>query len=434
MKRAIVLSGGGTKGAYEVGVWKALGEIGTEYRIVTGTSIGSVNGALMAMGDYSGVERIWTELKESSFINEKPEILPRIRSLVTPNMKAEDYRKLQLISGTVDNTPFQHFIREIIDEERVRSSSVDYGLVTVRARDGNPFLLKKSEIPQGMLAEYIIASSSVYPIFPMHQIGSDFFVDGMYYDNLPIDLAISMGAEELVAVDLHMEPQHPGYASRPYVTYITPSEDLGWILDFDRERIAANMRMGYRDAMRAFGKHRGFVYNFDRDSLRDYERAAEIFNLHCAREEAAIGMSGGSRLRRAGELYLMFRHLEKYAKGKALSKEDYFIRGAEIAAEIFHLDREKVWHMKDLADSVRAGIGTVEEYPDARRFLKDGRLAKKTLQEMRKDRGEAYVTGCLYYALKSGPLPFMAMRGVLAAFPRELAAGLFLYAADGNGV
>lgn len=52
MKRAIVLAGGGTKGSYEVGVWRALNELGIDYQIVTGTSIGSINGVFMASGEY----------------------------------------------------------------------------------------------------------------------------------------------------------------------------------------------------------------------------------------------------------------------------------------------------------------------------------------------------------------------------------------------
>ena len=51
-KRAVVLSGGGTKGAYEIGVWRALRELSVDFQIVTGTSIGSINGAMMAMGDF----------------------------------------------------------------------------------------------------------------------------------------------------------------------------------------------------------------------------------------------------------------------------------------------------------------------------------------------------------------------------------------------
>ena len=59
MKRAIALSGGGTKGSYELGVWRALLELGIDYEIVTGTSIGSINGALMTTGDYDRAEELW---------------------------------------------------------------------------------------------------------------------------------------------------------------------------------------------------------------------------------------------------------------------------------------------------------------------------------------------------------------------------------------
>ena len=47
MKQAIALAGGGTKGAYQVGAWKAMRELGVPFDIVTGTSIGSVTAALM---------------------------------------------------------------------------------------------------------------------------------------------------------------------------------------------------------------------------------------------------------------------------------------------------------------------------------------------------------------------------------------------------
>ena len=44
MRRAIALCGGGTKGAYELGVWRAIQELDINYQIVTGTSIGAING------------------------------------------------------------------------------------------------------------------------------------------------------------------------------------------------------------------------------------------------------------------------------------------------------------------------------------------------------------------------------------------------------
>ena len=47
MKRALVLSGGGGRGSYQIGVWKALRDLGIKFDIITGTSVGALNGALM---------------------------------------------------------------------------------------------------------------------------------------------------------------------------------------------------------------------------------------------------------------------------------------------------------------------------------------------------------------------------------------------------
>ena len=59
MKRALVLSGGGAKGSYELGVYKALKRLGFKFDIITGTSIGSLNGALFATNDYKKAKKLW---------------------------------------------------------------------------------------------------------------------------------------------------------------------------------------------------------------------------------------------------------------------------------------------------------------------------------------------------------------------------------------
>ena len=57
--RAIVLSGGGSKGSYQIGVWKALRKLNIKYDIVTGTSVGALNGALMTQNSYFKAKRLW---------------------------------------------------------------------------------------------------------------------------------------------------------------------------------------------------------------------------------------------------------------------------------------------------------------------------------------------------------------------------------------
>ena len=62
MKRALVMSGGGGKGAYQFGVWKALRQLNIKFDIVTGTSIGALNGALIVQNDYLSLWYLWNRV------------------------------------------------------------------------------------------------------------------------------------------------------------------------------------------------------------------------------------------------------------------------------------------------------------------------------------------------------------------------------------
>ena len=62
MKKAIVLSGGGSKGAYQIGVWKALRKLNIKYDLITGTSVGALNAALMTQKDYYRAIWLWYNL------------------------------------------------------------------------------------------------------------------------------------------------------------------------------------------------------------------------------------------------------------------------------------------------------------------------------------------------------------------------------------
>ena len=313
-----------------------------------------------------------------------------------------------------------------MDEDKIRKSDCDYGLVTVRIGDRKPFCLPKKDIPKGMLRDYVIASSSVYPIFPMHMIGEDYYIDGMYHDNLPIDLAASMGAGEFVVVDLHPEPQHPHYASRPYVTYITPSEDLGGILEFDKKRINKNIEMGYRDAMRAFGRYKGYNYCFFPDSIGGFEPSIELFNEYCARGEAAINQNTKSRIKRAGETRRMFSLFEKYARGRTVGREGYFLRGAEIAAEICGLSHDRVWDLNEMVSEIINAVGGPQNYPDADFFVNTKKHLRRATIELKKKHDSLYLTGCLYHAAWPADIDYAHMLEILSVMPSELAASLFL--------
>ena len=61
----IVFDGGGARGAYQIGAWKALHEAGVKINAVAGTSVGALNGALLCMGDLEKAEKLWENITYS---------------------------------------------------------------------------------------------------------------------------------------------------------------------------------------------------------------------------------------------------------------------------------------------------------------------------------------------------------------------------------
>ena len=65
----LVLEGGGARGAYQIGVWKALLEFGVKIKGIAGVSVGALNGALFCMGDYLKAEELWSCITYSNIMN-----------------------------------------------------------------------------------------------------------------------------------------------------------------------------------------------------------------------------------------------------------------------------------------------------------------------------------------------------------------------------
>ena len=61
--RALVLAGGGAKGSYQIGVWRALQELGWQPAIITGASVGTLNGCMFTLGKAREAEELWRSLE-----------------------------------------------------------------------------------------------------------------------------------------------------------------------------------------------------------------------------------------------------------------------------------------------------------------------------------------------------------------------------------
>ncbi len=131
MKVAIVLGGGGSKGAYQIGAWRALRELGIKYDMVTGTSIGALNGALMVLGDYEKALELWREIDIDKVVLNGLNLRTDLQYYYENSEKLLPFIKSYKDNKGMDITPLKKIIQKCVDE-RFFSSSVGYALVSVR--------------------------------------------------------------------------------------------------------------------------------------------------------------------------------------------------------------------------------------------------------------------------------------------------------------
>lgn len=433
MRRAIALCGGGTKGAYELGVWQALKELDIDYQIVTGTSIGSIVGALMVTRDYDMACELWENITMEDVMKDGVNLTTTIEGMYNQREQIRPFLKKYVKNKGADISPFIEFIDRMIDEDKVRESDVDFGLVTVQVSTLTAMELTKEEIPQGKLKDFIMASSSIFPVFPMHKIDGETYLDGCYYDNLPIDLALKMGADEVIAIDLHTSPSHPNYVNKPYVTYITPSRSLGTMLNFERQILDDNIRLGYYDAMKTFGCMMGNKYQFWGEDYGEYEDMIRDFVTKVARTESYLTEGTFSHFVKPGDSKRLCGNIEDHIKKKdnPYTREDYFTGAAEICGEIFGIPSQEPWHLKEFIKEVLGKLKEKGAYLDIDVFDgKPGVEITSRLAELKLRESSEYITGCIYYGYKSGKIDLNEQLGLLTFLPYELAAALFLLAVD----
>lgn len=260
LKRAIVLGGGGTRGSYQAGFVKAIQELEIDYDIVTGTSIGSLNGTLLVQHQEERLIDLWKNMEVGRVIKgELPSKLTIDEFLKESNLVTAFFKKYVKEKGA-DVTPLKEMIHEYYDEEKFLKSNIDYGLVTVHFPTLNPAFITKDIMRDGQGEKYLLASSSCFPAFPLCEFDGNKYVDGGYYDNLPIEFAIRLGATEIIAVDLEDNPTHVNFMNRENIKYITPSFSLGSFLNFDKDMLNKNMKLGYLDTMKMFKEYDGLKY------------------------------------------------------------------------------------------------------------------------------------------------------------------------------
>lgn len=303
MKYGLVLAGGGLRGAYHIGVWKALREMKIDITAVSGASIGAINGALFAQGDYDIAEEMWRRIDVDDVIA-LPEKMDddNILKLSNVAMLAKEIYK----NDGLDVSPLENLLREVIDEDRVRRSKIDFGISAFSISDKTEMSLFREDIPKGKMIEYIMASAC-FPVFKKRIIDKKKFIDGGVANNMPTDMLLSRGVDNIITVNVKGIGVYRSFneSGRNIIEIKCSHPEIG-TLDFDKGNIDRSIGDGYFDCMKTFGRYMGEIYSFE---TGDY-----------------------------------FAARGKYAKA--------IIDGIETAASAFCIDRFRLWTVDGLISAV----------------------------------------------------------------------------------
>lgn len=237
MKMGLVLAGGGARGAYEIGALKALDEIGFKYDVVTGTSIGALNALMLLCVEKETLYSIWETLDYDSIME---------HDFKWKNKSLEILVKAPLQNG-FKLTPAEKMIDEHLDEDKIRNSPIKCGIVHTTG-DLKYRGCKIDDIPYGELKTYLLASCSAYPFLKKTVINGKKVIDGWFSDNLPVNLALELGADKIFAIDV-MVGVSKRIKSDVKIFYLKPSARMKFFLDFSNDVIKDAIQLGYDDVM-----------------------------------------------------------------------------------------------------------------------------------------------------------------------------------------
>lgn len=228
MKRALILSGGGARAAYQVGVLKALSdilppEIENPFPIICGTSAGAINALALAAhpGNFkeavNALATMWSNLQIGQvYMYGWADLLKGLGLLGLSlfNHGVGRQRPLSLL----DNSPLWDLLGSRIHFENIDKSIASGKLFAVSVSamgytsghsvnfyQGHPDIeswnrYRRMGVPTPMRLEHLIASSAIPTIFPAVRIGREYFGDGALRQLAPISPALHLGADSLFVV------------------------------------------------------------------------------------------------------------------------------------------------------------------------------------------------------------------------------------------
>lgn len=241
----LVLAGGGGKGAYQIGAFRALREKSVDDYItaVSGVSVGALNLVLFAYNDQKMAEDVWKNISPKQFLEVDPELIDFKEGLMSRDGLTE----------ILDNYIDMEIIRKNERRLYVTLTEVD---AQGKAQSGLAKYFSLNYQGDKRIRDLLLASSALPIIYEPVEIDGKLYKDGGLKDNLPIAPLYAEGLRHFIVVGLSPDTKidYDRFPGAEFV-FIKPGKNIGgfWdgTLDFTSDGARTRMEIGYKDALRA---------------------------------------------------------------------------------------------------------------------------------------------------------------------------------------
>ena len=288
----LVFAGGGGKGAYQIGVWRALRRLGLDKRIsvVSGTSVGAINAALFAQGSLKTAKEVWTALEPGQiFFPDKAEppsardpaetakkkvslllfgtvvssLLSPLGLTVSASALTDAIQELQ-DKGIVPNEGLYHLIQTYLDPQKIIHSPLKCYATCMSDKPSAPGAVSPvrtllNTCPPEKIPSVILASAAIPYVFPSVEIEGERYHDGGVpwekragSDNIPITPVYEEGCRTILVVHMGKrgtcQDLTPGFPGARLIE-VCPEKPMALpdTLNFSHDFVMERMREGYEE-------------------------------------------------------------------------------------------------------------------------------------------------------------------------------------------
>jgi NTE family protein len=260
----LCLSGGGARGAYEIGAVQALEDLGIYQKIkyFSGASIGAANVALLASTKIEEAKKVWFDMPKNPLVKNEGVLKKikeeKLKALEEGIYSMDMFEQIMMQHVNIENFNDNHVfisISESGDQSKGLSELIKQSMKHHLKKDSKAHYVHLNELTNQQALNVVEASCSIPVVFSPVIIENRKYYDGGVFDNTPIQPLIDSGCNEIILINIaffntkkKVQKAYPNIM----IHEIKSKKKLGGILDFSKEHSQMLFDLGYKETMEYF--------------------------------------------------------------------------------------------------------------------------------------------------------------------------------------